>query len=68
MLSVAKPGFQFMRGKIKREKIESKIILKNSNSILITNKKKQLYANIIVICHTQSNTNVNFNLFFLYLV
>ena len=35
---VAEPGFQFKGGKIKREKIESKITLKNSNSILITNK------------------------------
>ena len=35
---VTEPRFQFRFGKIKREKIESKIILKNSNSILITNK------------------------------
>ena len=38
MEAVAKIGFQFRGGKIKREKIESKIILKNSNSILISNK------------------------------
>ena len=36
--AVAEPRFQFRRGKIKREKIESKIIIKNSNSILTTNK------------------------------
>ena len=38
VFTVAEPRFQFREGKIKREKIESKIILKNSNSILTTNK------------------------------